>query len=67
MLIHGKSRLADGVDIAEDDEIVELVVASKGSCFPDASFNNLAITSYAVNSVVDLVVVFARVSHSSSN
>lgn len=67
VLVHGETRLTDSIDIAEDDEIVELVVAGKGSCLPDASFNDLSITSNAVDSVVDLVVVFARVSHSSSD
>jgi hypothetical protein len=66
MAVHGGLRLSECVDISEDNEIVEVVVAGKGCSLPDAALSAFSVTHDAVDFVVDFVEVLAGVSHTSS-
>ena len=63
VFVHGHSRLSNGVDVDENGEVVQLVVGGEGSCLPDAALHHLAVPTYAVNAVVNLVEEFAGVGH----
>jgi hypothetical protein len=61
--VHGLLGLPECVDVNEYSQVVQLVVAGKRSRFPDAALGHLAVPSYAVYPVGDLVEVLARVGH----
>lgn len=67
MGIHGFLGLAKGVDINKDGEVVEFIIAGKSSGFPNAALRYFSVSSDAVDVVVDVVEVLARVGHTRSN
>jgi hypothetical protein len=61
--VHGFLGLTESVHINDSDEVVKLVVSAKIDCLPDASFCNLTVSANTKNGVVDLIKIFAGVSH----
>lgn len=63
----GVSGLSETVDIDNGGEVIELVVSSEVSSFPDGTFNGFTVSHHTVVSVGDFINVLGGISHTAGD